>query len=126
MKDIIVEVNWKDIAVRASKTFVQTFLSVLLIADEPFNTEVVLAAVAAGISAAWNFVRETAQRVEFERTPEQFGEHPPVTLADFVNTVSDMYANGQTELALRIINAYNQNEKWTEEVIRKYQGMMGN
>ena len=53
------KVNWKDIAVRAGKTFVQAFVAVLIVADQPFRKEVLVAAGAAGVSAVWNWLRET-------------------------------------------------------------------
>lgn len=53
--------NWKDIAVRAGKTFLQAFLGALTIdlTTMPQNSSVLrdmlLAAMAAGISAVMNF-----------------------------------------------------------------------
>lgn len=53
--------NWKDIAVRAGKTFLQAFLGALTIdlTTMPQNSSVLrdmlLAALAAGISAVMNF-----------------------------------------------------------------------
>lgn len=49
----------KDIAVRAAKTFVQAFVAVLLVSyteitDWNSAKAVVVAAVAAGVSATWN------------------------------------------------------------------------
>jgi len=48
-----------DIAVRAVKTFVQAFVAVVVVADNPVRKDVLIAAVAAGVSAVWNFVRKT-------------------------------------------------------------------
>lgn len=52
-------VNYKDVLVRALKTFVQAFVAVLLVSDQPFSKEVLIAGSAAGVSAVWNFVKET-------------------------------------------------------------------
>jgi hypothetical protein len=53
-----------DIAVRAAKTFVQTFLATLAVSvatvqDANGAKAAVIAAVAASISATWNFVVKT-------------------------------------------------------------------
>ena len=51
--------NYKDIAIRAIKTFIQAFLAVLVIdvvtiKDWATAKPVLIAAVAAGVSAVWN------------------------------------------------------------------------
>lgn len=46
----------KDVIVRAVKTFVQAYIAVLMVADQPLSREVQLAAVAAAVSAVWNVV----------------------------------------------------------------------
>ena len=61
-------VNWKDIARRASKTFIQTFLSYLTIDNlfdisdgegfKRFALTTGISALAAGISSVWNFIME--------------------------------------------------------------------
>ena len=65
------DINWKDVALRAWKTFVQAFISALLISisglsevnigdKKAFATilvSAVVGATAAGISAAWNIVK---------------------------------------------------------------------
>lgn len=43
-----------DVFVRAFKTFVQAFVAVWLVAEQPFSTEVISSAVAAAVSAVWN------------------------------------------------------------------------
>lgn len=50
---------YKDIAIRAAKTFIQAFISVALVADEPLSVEAFIAAGAAGLSAVWNWVKAT-------------------------------------------------------------------
>lgn len=52
-------VNYYDIFVRAFKTFVQAAVAVLLVTDNPFSKAALVAAAAAGVSAVWNFIRET-------------------------------------------------------------------
>lgn len=59
MHEINATVDYRDIGIRAVKTFVQAFVAVLLVADEPFKTEVLVAGVGAGVSAVWNFVKAT-------------------------------------------------------------------
>lgn len=58
------KINWKDIAVRAVKTFVQAFLAVVVIGLASVNSvdslkALAVAGVAAGISALQNWVKET-------------------------------------------------------------------
>jgi hypothetical protein len=55
--------NYKDIAIRAIKTFVQAFLAVLVIdvitiKDWATARPVLVAAVAAGVSAVWNSLNQ--------------------------------------------------------------------
>lgn len=49
-------VDWKDIVVRALKTFVQAAVAVFLVSEEPLSYDVFLAAVAGGASAVWNLL----------------------------------------------------------------------
>jgi hypothetical protein len=56
-------VNVKDIAARAAKTFVQTFVATFVVAQsDVLNVNVLkvtaASALAAGLSAAWNTVQE--------------------------------------------------------------------
>jgi hypothetical protein len=57
MKNLLYSLVDNDVVVRAAKTFVQAFLAVFLVSDNPVNKEVLIAAVAAGVSAVWNSVR---------------------------------------------------------------------
>lgn len=50
----------KDIAIRAAKTFVQAFLAAWALSGNQLTKTALIAAAAAGISAAWNFVIKTA------------------------------------------------------------------
>ncbi len=64
MKNKLKKTNWKDIGSRALKTFVQAFVAVLLlgvtdVTDIESGKTLAIAALAAGISAVWNFVKET-------------------------------------------------------------------
>lgn len=54
----ILGLDWQDIVIRATKTFFQAAIAVILISDQPANREVLIAAAAAGASAVWNLVRE--------------------------------------------------------------------
>ena len=60
-------INWKDVFIRAAKTFVQTFASAIIASlagvnffagnqDSDFWVGLALSAGAAGISAAWNII----------------------------------------------------------------------
>lgn len=56
-------INWKDISVRAGKTFVQTFIAVITVyvttvGDAHTAWAAILAAVAGAVSAAWNIIRD--------------------------------------------------------------------
>ncbi len=58
------KVDYKDIGVRALKTFLQAFGAVFLlgwasIVDWESGKALALASLAAGISAVWNFIKET-------------------------------------------------------------------
>lgn len=64
MKEIMEKTNWKDIGERALKTFLQAFIAVVLlgmtsVVDWESGKALALAALAAGISAVWNFIKET-------------------------------------------------------------------
>lgn len=55
--------NWKDVGIRALKTFIQSFVGALITlfvagdgAGEAFTTTAVIAALAASVSAVWNGV----------------------------------------------------------------------
>jgi len=51
--------DYKDIALRGAKTFVQAFLAALAIADEPLSKQAMIAASAAAISVTWNWFKTT-------------------------------------------------------------------
>jgi hypothetical protein len=51
-------VNWGDVCVRAAKTFIQVAIVTLAIFPEPWTKSALLAAATAGVSAAWNIVRD--------------------------------------------------------------------
>ena len=58
--------NWKDIGVRAAKTFVQTFLSVAtvqMVIAQDINAlrSAAVGALAAGIAVIWNAVLQWSQ-----------------------------------------------------------------
>ena len=48
--------NYKDIAVRAGKTFIQAFVATWVVTQDPFTKASVIAAAAAGVSAIWNSI----------------------------------------------------------------------
>ena len=49
-------VNWKDLVTRAAWTFLQAFAAVWFLAEQAFDTELLVGAVGAGISAVKTFV----------------------------------------------------------------------
>lgn len=49
-----------DVVERAVKTFVQAFIAVVVLSSNPVSKSALVAGLAAGISAVWNFVRNTA------------------------------------------------------------------
>lgn len=58
--DTLGTTDWKDIVIRAVKTFVQTFLATWALSDFKLEKVAIIGAGAAGISAVWNFIKETA------------------------------------------------------------------
>lgn len=57
-------VNYKDIGIRALKTFVQSFLAVVVVGLTAVDSldaliALIVAGLAAGISATWNWIKET-------------------------------------------------------------------
>lgn len=59
IKVIKSEIDYGDVAVRSLKTFVQAFVAVWIVMDNPLSKDALVAGAAAGISAVWNFVKET-------------------------------------------------------------------
>lgn len=51
-------VNWGDVCVRAAKTFIQVAIVTLALFPEPWTKAALISAAAAGVSAAWNIVRD--------------------------------------------------------------------
>ena len=72
--------NWKDIAIRASKTFIEAFLSYVTIdgvfqitdltAAKRFLLTTGISALAAGVSAVWNLVMELVSKKVAEELDE--------------------------------------------------------
>lgn len=50
----------RDLLERAAWTFAQAFVAVLLVSDQPFSKQALIAGVAAGISAIKTYVKQTA------------------------------------------------------------------
>jgi hypothetical protein len=59
MHEINKKVDYKDIALRAGKTFVQAFLAALAVADEPLSKTALIGACAAAVSVTWNWFKAT-------------------------------------------------------------------
>ncbi len=55
MLDTFKNLNWKDVAIRALKTFLAAFLPVWAATGYNFESGAVIGACAAGITALWNF-----------------------------------------------------------------------
>ena len=72
--------NWKDIAIRASKTFIEAFLSYITIdgvfqitdltTAKRFLLTTGISALAAGVSAVWNLVMELVSKKVAEELDE--------------------------------------------------------
>ena len=72
--------NWKDIAIRASKTFIEAFLSYITIdgvfqitdltAAKRFLLTTGISALAAGVSAVWNLAMELVSKKVAEELDE--------------------------------------------------------
>lgn len=72
--------NWKDIAIRASKTFIEAFLSYITIdgvfqitdltAAKRFLLTTGISALAAGVSAVWNLAMELVSKKVSEELDE--------------------------------------------------------
>lgn len=58
LKKLASKLVTNDIVVRASKTFVQAFVAVILVSDGAINKSVLSAALASGLSAVWNSLKE--------------------------------------------------------------------
>ena len=76
--------NWKDIAIRASKTFIEAFLSYITIdgifeitdltTAKRFLLTTGISALAAGVSAVWNLIMEMVSQKVSEELDELAGE----------------------------------------------------
>ena len=76
--------NWKDIAIRASKTFIEAFLSYITIdgifeitdssTAKRFVLTTGISALAAGISAVWNLIMEIVSQKVSEELDELANE----------------------------------------------------
>ncbi len=49
-------VDWKDVAIRAIKTAVQTYIAAWALTQDPFSQAGLIAPVAATVSAVWNVI----------------------------------------------------------------------
>ena len=58
VREFVLDIIGSDVTERAVKTFVQAAIAVWLVADQPFSKTAVVAAVAAGVSAVWNYLRQ--------------------------------------------------------------------
>jgi uncharacterized membrane protein len=55
---MLTEFDWKDIAIRAIKTGVQTYLAAWALTQDPFSQAGIIAPVAATVSAVWNVISQ--------------------------------------------------------------------
>ena len=55
---LVKSVATNDVVVRAFKTFLQAFVAVLVATDVPLSKQALVAAIAAGVSAAYNTVKQ--------------------------------------------------------------------
>lgn len=56
--------QWKDILIRAGKTFAQAFIASLTVAQGDSIKAILISAVAAGLSAVWNLLQCTILKQE--------------------------------------------------------------
>lgn len=61
-KNILRTIATNDVVVRAVKTAVQAFVAVLVATDVPFSKQALVAAIAAGVSAAYNSAKLALNR----------------------------------------------------------------
>ena len=90
--------NWKDIAIRASKTFVEAFLSYITIdgifeitdltAAKRFLLTTGISALAAGVSAVWNLIMEIVS----QKVSEELDE-----LAEKTTDIEETYTETEAE-----------------------------
>jgi len=52
------KVDWKDVAVRAIKTAVQTYIAAWALTQDPFSQAGLIAPLAATVSAVWNTISQ--------------------------------------------------------------------
>jgi len=55
-------VDWKDVAIRAIKTAVQTYIAAWALTQDPFSQAGLIAPVAATVSAVWNVIAGSLPR----------------------------------------------------------------
>lgn len=53
------KVDWRDVAVRAIKTAVQTYIAAWALTQDPFSKAGIIAPVAATVSAVWNTISQS-------------------------------------------------------------------
>lgn len=53
---VVSNIDWRDVAVRAIKTAVQTYIAAWALTQDPFSRAGLIAPVAATVSAVWNIV----------------------------------------------------------------------
>ncbi len=53
------KVDWKDVAVRAVKTAVQTYIAAWALTQDPLSKAGLIAPVAATVSAVWNVIAQS-------------------------------------------------------------------
>lgn len=54
--------QWKDILIRAGKTFAQAFIASLTVAQGDSVKAILISAVAAGVSAVWNLIKSIVDK----------------------------------------------------------------
>lgn len=59
---------------------------------------------------------------EYHR-PETWGEKPDITREDVLRYATDIYSSGNSELANRIVDDFDEGEGWVVEHLRKYYGL---
>lgn len=107
IKEKLQKANWKDIAIRASKTFVEAFLSYITIdgvfqitdltAAKRFLLTTGISALAAGVSAVWNLAMELVSKKVAEELDELAdNQEPEATDAEYSEAVEEDTLNEDT------------------------------
>lgn len=55
---VVSKIDWRDVAIRAIKTAVQTYIAAWALTQDPFSQAGLIAPLAATVSAVWNTISQ--------------------------------------------------------------------